>query len=243
MIGLIARREVRERHATAGGWLALAAVQLLLAWMLFTQLEIYLRIQPRLTALASPLGITDLVTAPTLATAALALLLLVPLTGMGTLAGERRSGRLALLLSAPAGAPALVLGKWLGLVLCALPAILLALFMALLLGLASQPDPGRLAAAGLGLLLVAALAAAVTLWFSSLVEQPPAAAALAWGLLLLSWLSGTDTGTPTLLSLQDHLEPFLRGLVTLSGLVWFLAPTAAFLALSVHRVWRLGGGD
>ncbi len=244
MISAIALRELKEKYGGASGWLALAAIQLLLAWMLFAQLEIYLRIQPRLTALASPLGIADLVVAPTLASAALALLLLVPLLGMGSIAGEVQSRRLALLLSSPVRASALVLGKWLGLLLAALPAVLLVLLMALVLGLGSHLDPGRLASSALGLLLVAALAAAVTLWFSSLVEQPLTAAALAWGLLFLLWFLDSSGGEGlALLSLRSHLEPFFQGRVAAEALAWFSVLTAAPLALAVHRLWRLGGGD
>jgi len=242
MITAIALGELRRRYVTPTGWLALAAAQLLLAWMLFTQLEIYLRIQPRLAALASPMGVTDLVIAPTLSTAGLALLLLVPLMGMNAFAGEARSGRLALLLSSPAGAVALVFGKWLGLVLSALPVVLMGLAMALFLALGSHIDGGRLAASALGLALLLLLAAAVTVWLSSLTEQPAAAAAMAWGLLLLSWVLGGSSGLAHL-SLEHHLAPFLRGEVPLASLVAFLVGTAAPLALAVHRVWRLAGGD
>jgi len=141
-------------------------------------LEIYLKIQPRLTAIGSPLGIGDLVIAPTLASAALALLLLVPLLGMGGIANELRSRRMALLLSSPLSATSLVLGKWLGLFLACLPVVLLVMTMATALGLGSHLDGGRLLAGALGLLLLIALASAVTIWFSSLGEQPLSAAAL-----------------------------------------------------------------
>ena len=244
MIGTLARRELRGLYTTAGGWLALAAAQLLLAWMLFAQLEIYVKIQPRLTALASPLGIGDLVIAPTLASAALVLLLLVPLLGMGSIAGEVHSGRMALLLSSPVSALQLVLGKWLGLWLASLPVVALVTGMAVALGLASDLDAGRLAAGVLGLALLAAMTSAVTLWFSSLGEQPLSAAALSWGLLFLLWfIDASGDGGLALLSLKSHLEPFFRGLVSSESLIWFLTLTLAPLALTVHRVWRLGGGD
>lgn len=244
MIGTLAWRELRGLYATAGGWVALAAAQLLLAWMLFAQLEIYMRIQPRLTALASPLGIADLVIAPTLASAALMLLLLVPLLGMGSIAAELNSRRMALLLSSPVSARQLVLGKWLGVWLAALPVVALVTIMAVVLGLASDLDAGRLAAGFLGLVLLTAMASAVTLWFSSLGEQPLSAAALSWGLLFLLWFVEDSGGQGlALLSLKGHLEPFFRGLVSSESLVWFLTLTFAPLALAVHRVWRLGGGD
>ena len=244
MIGVIARRELRGLYAGASGWLALAAAQLLLAWMLFAQLEIYQKIQPRLTALGSPLGIGDLVIAPTFSSAALALLLLIPLLGMGSIADELRSRRMALLLSSPVTATRLVVGKWLGLVLATLPVVILSAAMALALGLGSHLDAGRLLAATLGLALLTAMAGAVTLWFSSLSEQPLSAAAMSWGLLFLLWfLDASGSQQLGLLSLKAHLEPFFRGLVSSESLVWFACLTATPLALAIHRIWRLGGGD
>ena len=240
MIGVIARDQLRRLYAGPGGWLVNAAAQGLLAWLFFTQLELYLKLQPRLTALQSPLGLTDLVIQPTLAATALALLLAVPLLGMGSLAGERRSGRLALLLSAPTTPLRLVLGKWLGVVLAGLPILLLAGAMNATLASGTHLDPGRLAAALLGLGLVLMLAAAVTLWFSALVEQPLTAAALSWGLLLLAWLVEPDR--LPLLSLRGQLEPFLDGLISTSALVWFAAPPAAALLLAARHLAGAGGG-
>ena len=244
MIGTLLRHELRRHYAGTGVWLALASAQLLLAWMAFAQLEIYLRIQPRLAALASPLGITDLVTTPTLASTALALLLLAPLLGMGAIAAERRSGRMALLLSSPVSPLALALGKWLGQLVALLPVVVLSLSMALVIGLGSHLDAGRLAASALGLLLVACLASAVTLWFSSLVDQPLAAAALSWGLLLLLWFIDSSGGESlAVLSLRSHLEPLLQGLVSLRSLAWFAVLTVAPLVLTVLQLRRLEGRD
>ena len=244
MIGTIAKREVRGIYATLTGWISLAAAQLLLAWLLFSQLEVYQKILPELVRTNSPLGLADLVVSPTLSSASLLLLVLIPLLGMGSLADERRSGRMQLLLSSPLPIHELVLGKWLGLVLATLPLLLMLLTMAVVLGLGSDLDAGRLAAAFLGLFLFTALAAAVTLLLSSLNEQPLAAAAMAWGLLFLLWLlDASGSSSLGLLSLKDHLAPFLQGLVRGTDLVYFIAITAATLGLTTHRIWRLGGGE
>ncbi len=244
MIRLLLRHQLARRYATVTPWLATAASQLLLAWLLFAQLEIYLKIQPRLTSLASTLGIHDLVIAPTLASTALALLLLAPLLGMDAIAGERRDGRMALFSSSPVSPGALVLGKWLGQLAVLLPLLLLALAMGLAVGLGSHLDAGQLAASALGLLLTLALACAVTLWLSSLVEQPLTAAALSWGVLLLAWFIDSSGGDSlTTLSLRAHLQPFFQGLVTLASLGWFFLLTVATLLLTFLQLRRLAGSD
>lgn len=244
MIWAIARRELLAHYSSAGGWIALAAAQLLLAWLLFFQLEVYLRIAADLVATGSTLGIIDLVITPTLSSAALVLLILVPLLGMGSLAGELRSGRMTLLLSAPISPWQLVLGKWLGLLLAMLPLLLLPLLMAATVELGSAVDIGRLLSSFLGLLLLAGMIAAISIWLSAISEQPLTAAAMAWGLLFLLWLlDGSNAGVMQLLSLNSHLQPFLQGLVTTPHITYFVAIGCAALGLATHRIWRLGGGE
>ncbi|WP_456373860.1 ABC transporter permease subunit [Thiolapillus sp.] len=243
MIFAIAAREIRGIYVTIMGWAALAVAQLLLAWLLFTQLEVYQKILPELIKARSPLGLGDLVISPTLSSAALLLIILIPLLGMGSLSDEKRSGRIDLLLSSPISPLQLVLGKWLGLLLAILPLLLMLLVMAVTLGLSSAPDSGRIAASFLGLLLLSAMAAAISLWLSALNEQPLAAAAMAWGLLFLLWLLDTTASSSlSVLSLNAHLQGFLRGLVRSSDLIYFIAVVLATLVLTTHRVWRMGGG-
>lgn len=244
MIWAIARRELLASYTSASGWIALAAAQLLLAWLLFLQLEVYLKILPELAAKGSPMGIIDLVISPTLFSAALMLLILIPLQGMGSFADELRSGRMALLLSAPVSSWQLVAGKWLGLLLGVLPLLLMPLLMSWVLELGSAVDAGRLAASFLGLLLFAAMVAAISIWLSSISEQPLTAAAMSWGLLFLLWLlDGGKGGIMQLLSLNTHLSPFLQGVVATEHLSYFFAITFTALGLATHRIWRLAGGE
>ena len=243
MIKHIASRELKSLYATPVAWVLLAAAQLLLAWLLFSQLEVYLEIQPRLTAAGSLLGISELVVVPTLNIAALMLLLTVPLLGSRTFSGELQSGRINLLLSSPVSSLQLVLGKWLGLVLASVPLTLLAMLMTLTLGWGSDLDTGRLLGGTLGLLLTTCMAAAVSVWLSSITRQPMIAAALAYGALFLLWLlDSQSTGGPLSdLALLPHLQPFFKGLLETGNLVYFLSVSLLGLGLAMHRLWRLGG--
>lgn len=244
MIWSIARRELLATYTSASSWIALAAAQFILAWLLFLQLDVYLKILPELVAGNSPLGIIDMVVTPTLSSTTLILLVLIPLQGMGSFADEIRSGRITLLLSTPVSAWQLVAGKWLGLLLGSLPLVLLPLLMAWLLELGSAVDAGRLASSFLGLLLFAAMASAISIWLSAISEQPLTAAAMSWGLLVLLWLLDANAGNVMqALSLNARLSPFFEGLVDTKHIVYFLAFTAAALGLATHRIWRLGGGE
>ncbi len=244
LISSIAAREIRSLYATPVAWVLLAASQLLLAWLMFAQLEVYLEIQPKLTAGGSHLGIIQLVIMPTLNTSALMLLVIIPLLGARSFSGEMQSGRINLLLSSPVSPLQLVLGKWLGLVLAAAPVTVLAIMMALTIELASSLDTGQLLSSALGLLLVTGMATALTLWLSSITRQVMVAASLAYGILFLLWLlnSHTTEGALGSLALSPNLQPFLQGVLQFSHLMYFISITLLGLGLATHRLWRLGGG-
>lgn len=244
MIPVIAARELRGFYATPVAWVLLAGAQLLLAWLLFSQLEVYVDIQPGLTAKGSSLGITDLVIGPLLSATALLLLLIIPILGGPAFSAELRSGRIALLLSAPVTAKQIVLGKWLGLVLAVTPVLVLSALMYLTIGLGSALDWGRFLSSFLGLLLLTAVVAAITLWLSSLTSQPLIATALAYGLLFLLWIldSGNSKGLFQLVALAPHMTSFFKGIVNSTDLVYHVALSLFSLTLTTHRIWSLGGG-
>ena len=244
MINSIAFRELKSLYATPVAWVLLAASQLLLAWLMFAQLEIYLKIQPKLTATGSQMGIIDLMIIPTLNTAVLMLLVIIPLLGSRSFSSEMQSGRINLLLSSPVSAPQLVLGKWLGLVLASVPLTGLMILMALTLEWGSSLDAGQLLSSTLGLLLTTCMAAALTVWLSSITRQTMIAASLAYGVLFLLWLldSHSTDGALTKLALSPHIQPFFECYPVCYnfGLVHFSSALA--LGLAIHRLWRLGGG-
>ena len=245
MIRHIAERELKGYFSTPLAWVLTAAGQLLLAWLLFMQLEIYLKIQPQLVARGIQLGIWDLVMKPTLSYAGLLLMLLVPLLGMRTFSGELQSRRIDLLLASPATPSQLVIGKWLGLVVAFVPLIGLIILTCATLQLGSGVDAGRLLTTLLGLLLLTAMCAALVTWSSSLTRHAVIAAALAYSGLLLMWLldgNGSQDSLLSQLALSSHLVPFFNGQLRLFDIWYFLALSTFTLGLAVHRIWRLGGG-
>ena len=243
MIRHLLARELRAHFTSMTFWLVLAGTWLICAWMLFAQLQVYQQIQPDLLARQVPLGINDLLITPTLNTLALLLLFVVPLLGMGAVAGERETGRLPALLATPLSLPALVLGKWLGTLVPALAIVgaLMALPASLALGMAVEW--GRLAVAGSLLGLLAGGLAALVLLCSALVRRPPSAMALA--LLVGGFLWLLDSLAPReaawrWLALAPHLDPGLHGTLRSDDIAYFVLLTfvclvAAGLALLRQR--------
>ncbi len=235
MIQHLLARELRARFTGSTFWLLAAGTWLILAWMLFAQLQVYQQIQPDLLAHQLPLGINDLLITPTLGTLALLLLPMVPLGGMSAIASERQQDRLPYLLATPLSLPALVLAKWLGILLpiLALISALMALPASLALGMQVEWD--RLAVAWATLALLAALLAGISLLCSALARRPASAMALA--LLVGGFLWLLDSFAPReaawrWLALAPHLDPGLRGTLRLDDIAYFVLLTLATLAAS-----------
>jgi hypothetical protein len=247
VIGVIAGREARALFVSTVAWAWLAAGSGLVAWMVYAQLESFQRLAPRLGLVDGAPGVTDLVALPGVQAAGLVGLLLAPLVGMRLFSEELRTGRIALLLSAPVSLTRLVLGKFLGAM-----SLFVALwgFVALLvasLALGAPLDGGKLAVGLLGLLLLYGACVAAALWLSTLSSQPAAVAAAAYGLLLLLWVLAPATepdSTLRVLTLAFRFERLLGGVLHAEDVAYFAILATAFLGLAGVRleVLRAGGG-
>ena len=243
MIHIIAARELRSLFLSPLAWALLAVEQGLLAWIFIVLVDDFQQVQGRLISLENPPGVTDLVAAPLFRVAAWALLLLTPLLTMRLISEERRTGTLDLLLSAPVGIPTLAMGKYMGALIFLLVIVALTALMPLTLLAGAALDCGKLAAATLGLILLAASFTAAGLYLSALTTQPVVAAAATFGLLLAFWMMdaiGASQGTASVLfkylSLSRHYDALLLGLVRTEDVAYYLLFSAAFLGLTIHRL-------
>lgn len=236
----IAGRELRSLFLSPLAWTLLAVVQLILAYMFTTQVDLFLQIQPRLPGMPNAPGLTEIVVAPLLGNAAIVLLLIVPLLTMRLLSDEVRNQTLSLLFSAPVSMTEIVLGKYLGIL--GFIAVLIALIALMPLSLLSGGtlDAGLLLAGLLGLFLLLSAFAAVGLFMSTLTGQPTVAAIATFGALLLLWIidwSGDgSSGVLAWLSMVRHYEPLLRGAFSSTDLAYYLLVIVAFLVLSMRRL-------
>ena len=245
---LIARHEWRRLAVQPFAWTLAAVVVALVAWQFLLALQGFLEVAPRLGGLKDAPGVTDLVAIPLLRSFANLLVLLVPLVTMRAFAGERRAHTLPLLLTSGVGNARIVLGKYLGALGYILLLTALVVLMPLLLGVGTELDVGKLAAATLGLTLFAAALTAIGVACSAWAAQPALAAASAIaisGLLSVvdagARLQGVTNGGINYLALPTHLEPFLRGLVASVDIGYFLLLSTVALALATRRVESLRG--
>jgi ABC-2 type transport system permease protein len=243
---LIARHEWRRLAVQPFAWMLTSIVVALMAWQYLLSLETFLALAPKVAGLREAPGVTDLVAIPLLRSFSNLLMLVVPLVTMRTIAGERRSGALALLLAGGVGNARIVLGKFFGALGLVVVLIVLVAAMPLALGIGTALDYGRLAAALLGLLLFASALTAIGVLASAWTPQPALAAAAAFAITSLlaivdagARLQGVDNTGINYLALPTHVEPFFRGLVASVDVVYFLLITIVALALAARKLDRL----
>ncbi|MFQ5936989.1 MAG: ABC transporter permease subunit [Acidiferrobacterales bacterium] len=246
MIFTIAGRELKGLFLSPLAWAILAVVQIILAFLFLSHIEAYQLLQPQLLAMKSSAGVTELVVGRLLGSAAIVLLLVVPLLTMRLISEERRNRTLTLLFSAPVSMTEIVLGKYLGVIAFIGTVLALIALMPLSLAGSTTLDAGMVASGLLGLTLLVAGFVAVGLFMSTLTQYPVVAAITTFGVLLLFWLldwSGDKSSLFAYLSLLNHYEPFLRGNFDSADAAYYVLFITTFLVLSVRRLDadRLGG--
>lgn len=243
----LAWRELRLISRGPAFWLLLGLIQAFAAWWYLLLLEQYRsHYEPLVVRVNSPMGVNDLVVLPFYGSVLLlgALLLGAAMLAMRLLADERRSGGLQLLLSAPITMTQLAIGKYLAAVGClallALPWILLPWTLAV----GTELDTARLLSAGLGVLLLVAVLAAIALFASSVTAQPATAAALtvaiAVGLMGLNAgveaVAGGDDAIADYLAMLSHYEPLVQGLIRSSDIIYFALLVLAFVGFTIRQL-------
>ncbi|OED35450.1 hypothetical protein AB833_29935 [Chromatiales bacterium (ex Bugula neritina AB1)] len=240
MIKVIAEHELRVLLRSPFAWIAAALLQLIFGWLFLAAVDQFTTAQTQIASSAQQSGLTAYLVVHFIAPSTIIMMLATPLLCMGTIAGERQSGRFALLASSPVTPAHIVTGKFTGALLFQYAVILLSMLLiaALLPGIAL--DLFHLLTAYLGLALFIAVATAVTLLFSSLTKRPVLAAFLSFSVLLMSWLAAqTATGMLSVVSPSSHLNSFMQGLFDSRDFAYFICTVAILLCLCTHRLATL----
>lgn len=159
------------------------------------------------------------------------ILFLTPMLTMGVYSEERKRGTMELLMTSPISDAAIVLGKFLAsftlLLIMVLPTVFYVVFM---FAHSDPAAPWRMIAGGyLGVLLLGAMLLALGSFLSSLTENQIISAVLIFGISLLLWLLDifTSGGSSKLArtlqyaAVLQHYDPFVRGVIDTTGLVFF----------------------
>ena len=168
---------------------------------------------------------------------AVVLLFVTPAITMRLFSEERRLRTIELLMTNPVTDSQVVLGKYLGALLFLFTLLIPTLVYYGFIEAYGSPDRGATFVGYLGVFLVGAVFTSVGVMTSALTASQAAAALAAFFLLLIlwiiSWLSGQTGGALSeflsYISVYDHLDEFMRGVLDSRGLVYFLS--LIFLAL------------
>ena len=178
------------------------------------------------------------------------LALLCPLLTMRLLAEERKLGTLELLMTSPVQDWEVIIGKFVGALVVVMSAIALTSVYVGLLFLYGNPDPGPIVTAYIGLVLFAGAALAVGLFTSSLTSNQIIAAVLSYGILALlsvihlaaEHVGGAPATLLRELSMVVHFEDFLRGVLDLRHVAYYVSVMVVLLYLTIRTLelgrWR-----
>lgn len=174
------------------------------------------------------------------------LVFVLPMLTMRLLSDEFRSGTIETLMTAPVTDTEIVLGKFLGALGFFLILVAGMLIYPILLAMYGSLDFKLLACHGIGLIFVGALYISVGLFFSSCTRHQVVAVLVGFALLALMTFAShalsrqVETGWIRAflqqISVASHFYDFVRGLLDLNHVVFFLSTTALFLFLTVKRL-------
>ena len=204
----------------------------------------------QLQAMGMNLNLNEMVIEPSLQNMSVILLMIIPIITMRSFADEKKMKTFRLLLSSPVHLREIILGKFLACMIVVAVMISISSYSVGFLFLLGEPEPGPIVTGYLGILLMAGCFVSVGIFASSLTDNQIVAAVLTFGFSLFMWIigwsaqaAGSTTGQVLqYLSIVDHLERFLKGLVNTSDLVYFLS-VILFNLFLCHRVldsnrWR-----
>lgn len=242
----IALRELRSMFLSPLAWTLLAVLFAITAYMLMAAVFHYQlqQMQSQAFGQAAQLSLTDWTIAPMLGNTAILLLLIMPMLTMRLFADEKRRGTWAAIASSPLSPMEIILGKYLGLMLFLGIVVILLALPIFLLYLFGSPDFGQTLSGLVGLFLLSAAFGAVGLAASSATDNPIVAALASFGILLLLWVASWmgDSGGSSMgvilgyLSLTNHYQNFLTGVISSTDLIYFLLLAAAGLLFAQQRL-------
>lgn len=177
-------------------------------------------------------------------------LFFIPLITMRLFAEEKRTGTIELLATSPVHDGEVILGKWLAAVTVYICMLLLTSLNYVYLFKYGNPDWKPLAINYLGLLLETGGLLAIGTFLSTLTRNQIVAGAATFGvcllLFVLGWVSSYNSATwaevCSYLSVNNHMDSFLRGTISSKDTVYYLTLTFFGLFLTARSMeslrWR-----
>jgi len=171
---------------------------------------------------------------------------ILPAITMSLWAEEKRSGTVEVLMTFPIKAAGVVLGKFFSCL--AFLFLMLALTSAIpyMVSNLGDPDMGTILAGYIGALLLGSAYIAIGLWVSSVTKNQIISFILTVALIFIFYIIGNSfiigsfppeiAAVCKFLSFNTHFNSILRGVISLSDIVYYLSVIIFFLFLNVRMV-------
>ena len=177
------------------------------------------------------LNINEMVIEPSFQNMAVVLLLIIPIITMRSFAEEKKSKTFRLLLSSPVHLKEIIWGKFLACMIVITLMVLISSYSIGFLFMIGEPDIGPVLTGYLGILLTAGCYVSIGIFASSLTENQIVAAIITFGFSLFMWVIGWGAQTANsttgqvlqYLSVIEHMDRFLKGMIETSDLAYFLS--------------------
>ncbi len=180
------------------------------------------------------------------------LMLVVPAVTMSSLAGERANQSIRILLSSSIGSGQIIFGKFLGIAMFMTLALLATCVFPIFAMIFGNPQPAVVYAGVFGVFLLMLSQVAICLYVSSVTKNQLLAFLLGvFSLFLLIIIGyaaekqiqpGPIQDSIRYLAQTDHLDLFLKGVISSKSIGYFLSLTGLFLFLSYLSLHNLRKG-
>ena len=251
----IAGREVRSYFSSPVAYVLLAAYLALAGYFFFALLSAFNQALGFYSMMRQPemlerFNLNDMVIRPLLQNMSVLLIFTIPAITMRMFPEEKQSGTYELLLTSPVRVGEIVLGKFLGGLALVLLMVGLSGFFGFLLTQYGNPELLMMLSGYLGLALMAVSFLAIGTLVSSFTDNVVVAYTGALFALLvlytIGWLGETVQGpwgaVVKYVSITDHFQEFLKGLIDTKDLVYFATVLVVSLFLTQRSVesvrWR-----
>lgn len=252
---VLTKRELRQSFTTPMAYVVIVGFLILSGFFFFSLLRRY----GELTSQAlyypgfSP-SLNSLVVIPYYRTLEIILLFITPVLSMGLISEERRSGTFELLVTAPISSLGIVVGKFLSIAIISSFMLLLSSVYPMTLVYVADPEVPPIAVGIVGIWLFTLSCISLGLGISSFMHNQTLAGFVILVFLLLLYVIdaqaalfssyfGADFGAILrYLSPAEHLDLFLKGVITSRDLVYFATLIIVGLSVAVRSVesewWR-----
>ncbi|MFB3853218.1 MAG: ABC transporter permease subunit [Vicinamibacterales bacterium] len=248
----IAQKEIRAYFASPIAYVVIGLFALLFGYFYIVMVSFFVRESMQMSGFGGPqsLNVNQQVIRFVFQNVTVVFLFVLPMITMRTYAEEKRSGTVELLLTSPITDLQIILGKYLGAMTLYAAMLAVTLVHVGLLFVYGNPEWKPLLALYLGLLLFGGCFIALGLLVSSLTRNQIVAAMVAFVVFMLLWIVDWmssfvgPTWEPILsyVSVVQHLDDFLKGVIDTKHIVYYLSFITFGLFLTAKAVdserWR-----